>query len=116
MQTAGSRGVYTGLVGKKRSIWPAQVHVCGKPCLDLESVLFRVVETNSGDGVWHCGYSCWLKAGPEPKKYSIVEYFPSVSQALCLNPRLPLLPKYVRFTIIINLKYIYTEVDYTNTK
>lgn len=57
-----------------------------------------------------------LKVGPEPKKYSIVEYFPSVGRALCLNPRLPLLPKYVRFTIIINLKYIYTEVDYTNTK
>lgn len=27
-----------------------------------------------------------LKVRPEPKQYSIVEYFPSVGKALCLNP------------------------------
>lgn len=56
MQTAGSRGVYTGLVGKNRNIWAAQVRVCGKPCLDLESVLFRRVEINRGDG----GVALWV--------------------------------------------------------
>lgn len=48
--------MYTGLVGKKRNIWAAQVRVCGKPCLDLESVLFRRVEINNGDG----GVALWV--------------------------------------------------------